>query len=248
MIAVEKGGGRVRPLIGLTTYGIAHAEGYTVPAEYVQSVHRADGIPLLLPPVGVDSIRRTMETIQGLILIGGGDIDPARYGGAPHASVYNVDPARDAFECTLAEEALGSRMPILAICRGLQVLNVVLGGTLHRHLPETFGNTIVHRLPERKTTRHDVSVDADAQIATAMGGVRKSVVSWHHQAIDRLGKGLFPVARSDDGVIEAVALEGRPNLLAVQWHPELSAADDPAQQALFNRLVALSVSDRTGSV
>lgn len=248
MIAVEKDGGRVQPIIGLTMYGIAHAEGYTVPAEYVQGVHRAGGIPLLLPPVAVDSVSRLLEMIQGLVLIGGGDIDPARYGAAPHASIYSVDPARDAFECEMAVQAMRRRMPMLAICRGLQVLNVVLGGTLHRHLPEAFGDAVVHRLPERKTTRHDVTVDADAQIATVMGGVRVSVVSWHHQAIDRLGKGLRPVSRADDGVIEAVELEGRPNLLAVQWHPELSAADDPAQQALFNRLVALSISDRPGPV
>lgn len=228
------------PIIGLSTYGIAHSEGFTIPAEYVQAVLRAGGLPLLLPTAAVDAVGLWLDRIQGLVLIGGGDMDPAHYGAAPHDTIYNVDADRDACEFDLARIALAQQLPLLAICRGMQVVNVVLGGTLHRHLPEVFGETVAHRLPPRETARHPVTINSDAHIARAMGGTRVATVSWHHQAVDRLGTGLHPVAWAEDGVIEAVELDGNPNLLAVQWHPELSAADDPAQQGLFDRLVALA--------
>ena len=228
------------PIIGLSTYGIAHSEGFTIPAEYVQAVLRAGGLPLLLPTAAVDAVGLWLDRIQGLVLIGGGDMDPAHYGAAPHDTIYNIDADRDACEFNLARHALAQQLPVLAICRGMQVVNVVLGGTLHRHLPEVFGETVAHRLPPRETARHPVTINGDALIARAMGSTRVATVSWHHQAVDRLGAGLRPVAWAEDGVIEAVELDGNPNLLAVQWHPELSAADDPAQQGLFDRLVALA--------
>ena len=229
-----------KPRIGLTTYGIANSPGYNIPAEYVQSVHRAGGEPLLLPPTDTGSIDCWLELIQGLVLIGGGDIDPARYGAAPHEAIYNLDDARDACELELARRVLDRRLPTLAICRGMQVVNVVLGGTLHRHLPEVVGEKILHRRPPRETIRHTVTVEADTLVAEAMQATRVDIVSWHHQAVDRLGEGLRAVAWADDGVVEAMELDGNPYLLAVQWHPELSAADDPAQQRLFDRLVVLS--------
>ncbi|MCP3951317.1 MAG: gamma-glutamyl-gamma-aminobutyrate hydrolase family protein [Desulfobacterales bacterium] len=227
-------------IIGLSTYGIAHAEGYNIPGEYVQAVYRAGGVPLLLPPVGAQPVDRWLEILQGLVLTGGGDIDPASYNGPPHETVYNIDPTRDSCEFALARRALERRLPTLAICRGMQVVNVLLGGTLHPHLPEAFGEKVAHRKPPRLTTRHAVEVDKEAQIAAAMGSIRVDIVSWHHQAVDRLGAGLRPVAWSADRLIEAVELADHPNLLAVQWHPELSAADDPTQQALFDRLVVLA--------
>ena len=229
-----------RPVIGLSTYGVAHSEGFNIPGAYVQSVLRAGGLPLLLPTAAVDDIAPWLDRVQALILIGGGDIDPASYGAAPHDTIYNLDKDRDACEFALARGALERRMPLLAICRGMQVVNVVLGGTLHRHLPEIYGEKVAHRLPPRETTRHPVDVAADALVAGAMGGKRVDTVSWHHQAVDRLGQGLYPVAWAEDGVVEAMELEGNPNLLAVQWHPELSAAEDPAQQGLFDRLIVLA--------
>ena len=229
-----------RPIIGLSTYGVAHSEGFTIPAEYVQSILRAGGLPLLLPTAAVDPVDPWLERIQGLVLIGGGDIDPSRYGAAFHETIYNLDDDRDACELALAERALERQMPTLAICRGMQVVNVVLGGTLHRHLPDVFGDKVTHRLPPRETVRHPVDIAADAHIVQAVGRTRIMTVSWHHQAVERLGEGLRPVAWAEDGVVEAVELAGNPALLAVQWHPELSAAEDPAQQGLFNRLVALA--------
>lgn len=239
-MATVPGATRSQPVIGLSTYGIAHSDGFTIPAEYVQSLLRAGGLPLLLPTAAVDPVDSWLDRIQGLILIGGGDIDPARYGAATHETIYNLDVDRDACELALATAALKRRLPILAICRGMQVVNVVLGGTLHRHLPEAFGEKVAHRLPPRETARHPVDIAGDAHIVKAVGDTRVMTVSWHHQAVERLGKGLRPVAWAEDGVIEAMELDGNPNLLAVQWHPELSAAEDPAQQGLFDRLVTLA--------
>lgn len=231
---------RTPPIIGLSTYGFAHSEGFTIPAEYVQSILRAGGLPLLLPTAAVDPVDPWLERIQGLVLIGGGDIDPARYGAAFHETIYNLDEDRDACELALTKRALERQMPTLAICRGMQVVNVVLGGTLHRHLPDVFGDRVAHRLPPRETARHPVDIAADAHIVQALGTPRVMTVSWHHQAVARLGEGLRPVAWAEDGVVEAVELDGNPALLAVQWHPELSAAEDPAQQGLFDRLVTLA--------
>ena len=238
------GGTAPRAIIGLSTYGIAHSEGFNIPAQYVQSILRAGGLPLLLPTAAVDPVDPWIERIQGLVLIGGGDIDPSRYGAASHETIYNLDDDRDACELALATGALQRRLPLLAICRGMQVVNVVLGGTLHRHLPEVFGDKVAHRRPPRETTQHPVDIASDTQIARAVGTTGVMAVSWHHQAVDRLGEGLRPVAWAEDGVIEAVELDGNPNLLAVQWHPELSAAEDPAQQGLFDRLVMLATGAR----
>jgi putative glutamine amidotransferase len=229
-----------RPIIGLSTYGIAHSDGFNIPAEYVQAILRAGGMPLLLPTAAVDPVDAWLEKVQGLVLIGGGDIDPACYGALPHETIYNLDSDRDACEFALARGALERRLPLLAICRGMQVVNVVLGGTLHRHLPEIFGEKVAHRLPPRETTRHPVDIEADAHLVRAMGGTRVMAVSWHHQAVDRLGEGLRPVAWAEDGVVEAIEHEDNPNFLAVQWHPELSAAADPAQQGLFDRLTDMA--------
>lgn len=227
-------------LIGLTTYGIANAPGYNIPAEYVLAIQRAGGVPLLLPPAGEAAIEGWLSVIRGLVLIGGGDIDPACYDAASHETIYNLDGTRDACEFALARRAIDMRLPTLAICRGMQVVNVVLGGTLHRHLPDVVGETVPHRLPPRETVRHPVRVNAGTHVAKAMGSTRVEIVSWHHQAVDRLGEGLDAIAWSEDGVVEAMELEGNPNLLAVQWHPELSAAQDPTQQRLFDRLVVLA--------
>jgi len=237
------GSGKLQPVIGLSTYGIAHSEGFNIPAEYVQAVLRAGGLPLLLPTAAVHPVEPWLDRIQGLVLIGGGDIDPARYGAASHETIYNLDAERDVCELALASSALKRRMPMLAICRGMQVVNVVLGGTLHRHLPDVFGDKVAHRLPPRETALHAVDVAAEAQIIRAVGTTRVMTVSWHHQAVERLGEGLRPVAWAEDGVIEAMELDGNPNLIAVQWHPELSAAEDPAQQGLFDRLVMLAGGD-----
>jgi putative glutamine amidotransferase len=234
------------PLIGITTYG-RDAEGrFALPVEYVEAVRRGGGVPVLLPP-GEASVEELIERLDGFVLAGGGDVDPARYGGdVEHPKVDRVDPERDAFELALARAVVERRIPALSICRGCQVMNVALGGTLHEHLPDAVGESIAHR-PEAQDSdkddaavriRHAVEVEGGSRLADLMGTIRPSPVSWHHQAPNRVASALRVTARADDGTIEALELPEHPWLIAVQWHPEMSAAEDAEQQRIFDGLVA----------
>lgn len=226
-----------QPLIGLTTYGRNQAGRHELPAEYSEAVFRAGAIPVMLPPIDGDALAAAwLDRLDGVILTGGGDLDPSLYDGTPHHTIYNLDPARDASEAAVTRAALRRTVPLLAICRGLQVLNVVLGGTLYEHLPDAVGEQVAHRLPPRETALHRVQVDAGTRLAEILGVAQTEVVSWHHQGIRMLGSGLKPTAYAPDGVIEAVELPEHPWCIAVQWHPELSAAEDPVQQRLFDAL------------
>lgn len=229
-----------KPIIGLTSYGTVERPDYRVPAEYVQSVVRAGGVPLVLPSVSDEFAGRWLELLDGLVLIGGGDLDPVHYRGRNHETVYNVDAARDAAELRLTRLALERHFPTLAVCRGLQLVNTVLGGTLHAHIPDAYGETVRHRAPPRQPIPHEITLEPASRLAGRLGCTLIVAASWHHQSIDRLGDGLRAVAWAPDGVIEAAELPDNPNLIAVQWHPELTAAEDPAQQALFDALVALA--------
>ena len=225
------------PLIGLTTYGRGENNRYSLPAEYVDAVRRAGGIPVLMPP-GEQAPDDWLESLDGLILSGGGDIDPARYGGSQHETLYNIDHERDAFEFALVEQALARQVPLLCICRGMQVLNIHLGGTLYEHLPDAYGEAVAHRAPPREPTPHALRLVAGTRLAGLLGREEAEAASWHHQAVKALGRGLVPAAHAPDGLVEALELPGHPWLLAVQWHPELTAASDPLQQGLFDALVA----------
>lgn len=225
-----------RALIGVTTYGRNAEDHFHLPAEYVDSVRRAGGSVALLPP-GEDELDGWLARVDGVILAGGGDIDPSRYGGVGHETLYMVDAERDRTEFELVTRMLAAGLPTLAICRGAQVLNVVLGGTLHAHLPDVVGDAVAHRAPPREPTPHPVSVDAESKLAGVLGECRFEAASWHHQAIDRVAPGLRVVARASDGTVEAVEMATHPWLVAVQWHPELTAGDDPVQQRLFDALV-----------
>lgn len=228
-----------KPVIGLTTYPPGPGHGHHTPENYVNAVLRAGGLPVLLPHVGSDGVAAWLEKLDGLVLIGGGDIDPARYDGGDHDTIYSLNPLRDETELALARAALANRLPTLAICRGLQLVNTVLGGTLHLHLPDVVGEETLHRAPPREPINHDITVAPDSDLASLIGELSESS-SWHHQAIDKLGDGLRAVAWAPDGVIEAVELDGMPQLIAVQWHPEISAAHDSRQQSLFDHLVTLA--------
>ena len=231
-----------QPLIGLTTYGRNQGGRHELPADYSEAVVRAGGIPVLLPPVGGDALAGAwLDRLDAVILTGGGDLDPATYDGTPHPTIYNLDAARDRAELAVARAAVAGTKPVLAICRGLQVLNVVLGGTLYEHLPDVVGEQVAHRLPPRETTTHPVNITADTHLARIMGVTRAETVSWHHQGIRSLGRGLVATAFAPDGVIEAVELPAHPWCIAVQWHPELSAASDPLQQRLFDAVASAAV-------
>ncbi len=226
----------ITPIIGITTYGRNAAAEFTLQAVYVDAVRRAGGIPILLPP-GETRCDRILQLVDGLILAGGGDIDPAIYGGDSHPAIYSVDAERDEFELSLAETVMAEGFPVLGICRGMQVLGVVSGGNLISHVPDRFGDDILHRLDNpRRPTSHTVEVNAQSRLAEVLKVTKTEVTSWHHQAVQSVSNGWSPVAFAPDGVIEAIEHQEHPWAVAVQWHPELSA-HCPAQKSLFHALV-----------
>ena len=183
---------------------------------------------VLLPPQPVDRAiaARVLDSLDGLIITGGKDVDPARYGQQPHATTDEPRRDRDAWEDALLEGAIDRGLPFLGICRGLQVLNVARGGTLHQHLPDVIGSTR-YNAGYGRFTENEVEVHAGTRVGDLLDDAAAlSVHSYHHQAIDELGEGLAVSARSDDGTIQAVEVEGAPFGVAVQWHPEEDAAED----------------------
>lgn len=231
----------MRPLIGISSYGRAgERQTFSVPCEYVDVVRAAGGVPVILPPVDGE-IPEGLDAVQGLILPGGGDVDPAHYGGGHHDAVYGISAERDRFELTLAKAALARpRLPILCVCRGMQLLNVALGGDLVPHIPDRYGERIPHRGPQLKPIPHAVRLAEGSRLASVLSTDDLMVQSIHHQAVNRLGAGLRAVAWSEDGVVEAIESEHHDFVVAVQWHPELEALGDPRPLRLFEALVASS--------
>jgi putative glutamine amidotransferase len=208
--------------------------GHAVPERYVEAIRRAGARSLILAP-GDEWTAEDLERFDGMLLLGGGDVDPARYDGATHEHIYGVEPDRDALEIALVRDVVGTGLPLLAICRGLQVLNVALGGTLHPHVPDLPG-AIDHGVPGGgSATVHDVRLAPGSRTAAAAGRYELASSSHHHQAVDRLGAGLVPVGWTEDELVEAVEHEAG-WVVGVQWHPEHTAADDRAQQGLFDAL------------
>ena len=225
-----------KPIVGLTTYPASATHGWHTPVLYVEAVLRAGGVPMMLSGQCPDCAERWLDVVDAVVLIGGGDINPAEFGSTGHETIYNLSAERDAMELALMRALLVRPKPVLAICRGMQILNTVLGGTLHVHLPDVVGESVLHRAPPRDPISHGIQVAADSELAKVIGE-QVHTASWHHQAIQQLGKGLKAVAWAPDGVIEAVELEGRQDLLAVQWHPEITAAEDDGQQRMFDWLI-----------
>ena len=225
------------PRIGITMYGRNDAGEFPIPANYVEAVLRADGLPLVIPP-GDLNLDATYASVDALVFAGGGDIDPARYGGESHDAIYKIDHDRDELELSLAGKALDEGMPILAICRGVQVITVALGGTLHAHVPDRFGEDVTHRAPPLDPIPHPIRIAQDSRVAAVLGATACEPMSWHHQAVDRLPDSFRPVAWAPDDVVEAIESPDYPNLLALQWHPEVTAHKDPQQQRVFDWVVA----------
>jgi gamma-glutamyl-gamma-aminobutyrate hydrolase PuuD len=221
-----------RPVIGVTCY--VEPAKFTVwdmtaallPYMYVEHIEKAGGQPVIRPPAGDPS--GLVERLDGLIIAGGGDIDPDRYGSRSHEKTGYIRKFRDESEFTLVREAIDARLPFLGICRGLQVLNVARDGTLHQHLPDVVGHTAHSPAPG---VFGRVPVRLSPALATIYGAAEVTPAHYHHQAIERLGDGLTVTAQADDGTIEAVELDGHPFALAVQWHPEADE-DGPLFRAL----------------
>lgn len=212
----------------------------TLNRHYVESVVRAGGLPLLLPVFDDPSLAAdTLDAVDALILTGGTDVDPALYGQPRHPSVTAVDPLRDRWEAALLAEARRRRMPVLAICRGCQIVNVALGGTLHQDLPSQKPSPIRHVGAEGSMSvlTHGIRITAAESRLARVFGPRVEVNSFHHQAVDTLAPGLTATAWSDDGVLEAFEAPGDDFLVGVQFHPEALTGPYPAFTGLFRALL-----------
>jgi putative glutamine amidotransferase len=241
---------RYRPLIAVVAYHLGDDRvarwpegGYGVPSLYVEALYRARARPVIVPPGypgGPDDI---LDPFDALLVIGGGDVEPALYGGTSTPHLYGIEPDRDRSEIELLHTADGLAMPTLCICRGMQVMNVAFGGTLHPHLPDLPG-LIEHGVPiEGSQTIHEVVPSPGSRLASVTKSGSLAAASHHHQGVDRVGEWLEVTGRSSDGLVEAIEriVPDRENpqatwMIGVQWHPEETAAADPVQQSLFDAL------------
>jgi putative glutamine amidotransferase len=233
----------MKPLIGVTTSELRPSNAGTLRRHgepphpemalgmtYLRAIEEAGGMPVVLPPLG--DAAAYLDRLDGVCLSGGPDLDPDVYGASErHAELGPTEPGLDAFELELAREADARGLPILGICRGAQALNVAHGGTLHQHMPG-------HRQTEPATaTTHTVHVEPDSRLARAVGTGLLRVNSFHHQAVDVLGRGLRAVAHAPDGIVEGIEAPGPRLVLGVQWHAE-GLLDQPRHRALFEQLVS----------
>ena len=248
----------MQPTIALTTYGryekdlatVYHKYQFSVPAPYIDAIRRAGGLPLLLPP-GEEDWDTLLSSVDGILVTGGADISPAIYGGDnDHAALTRLDPERDQSELTLIRTLVANAeprirtMPLLCVCRGMQVLNVALGGSLYEHVAEIRGQDI-HRGASGGWSTHAIDVLSSSLAATAMETTTISTHSGHHQAIKDVAPGLTISATAPDGIIEAVEHEELPWVLGVQWHPESTAHTDPTQQRLFDAFTGAAAAHKS---
>jgi len=238
----------MKPRIGITVSLTIHDERAVEALEraYVDAVLRAGGVPLVLPACDPADVEAIAGCLDGILLSGGGDVDPARYGAPPSPEVAGVEPDRDAWELALVGYALRVGLPILGTCRGAQVLNVAMGGTLVAHLPAVTSPQHCQRDRWAEAV-HDVSVQRASTLCSVVGLDVLGVNSLHHQAVDQVGMGLRAVGWADDGVIEAVEGLGSTPVLGVQWHPELLPGFE-SHAALFGWLVEMASRFRAGAV
>jgi putative glutamine amidotransferase len=219
-----------RPVIGICTplerarWGVWDLQAFLLPRNYVDAVHRAGAMALLLAPdpALVEDPDEILDRIDGLMLAGGADLDPSMYGAAPHPLTIGSVPERDVFEVALMRRALERDLPVLGICRGMQVMNVACGGTLHQHLPELLGHEEHRRvLGSFDGADHDVRLEPGSLAARAAGETLHATKSHHHQGVDRVGEGLEVTGRAVlDDLPEALEIPGQTFALGVQWHPE----------------------------
>jgi putative glutamine amidotransferase len=231
------------PLVGITTsitVGAVPERAY-VNGAYIRAVQEAGGIPVLLTPHFTPEVQAALwQRLDGLVLTGGGDIAPGRFGEARHPTVDEVSPARDELEIDLTRRAVADAVPLFAICRGIQVLNVALGGRLVQDLPSEWPNALSHsQTAPRHQPTHAVKVMGEGtHLGRLLGTLELDVNSMHHQAIKQLGEGLREVAWAPDGVVEGVEMPGDDRfVLGVQWHPEELVAHDQAARNLFTAIV-----------
>jgi putative glutamine amidotransferase len=230
----------MRPLVGVTIGNDHRRQShFSLRKDYVRAVEAAGGLPVVLAPGRPEDAPELLGRLQGLVLSGGEDVDPAHYGETAHKTVTDVAPDRDVFELALVREAVRRDVPTLAICRGQQVLNVALGGTLIQDIPSSVAGAADHD-PERERWEltHEVRLLAGSRLRQVLGEDRVAVNSFHHQAVKDLGEGLVATAWAvEDGLVEGLEASGRRFVVAVQWHPESLWDRRPGFQPLFEALV-----------
>ena len=232
-----------QPLIALIATRQTHlkrAPTYEIPQAYLDAILTAGGLPILLPTsLPITALPELVNRFDGFVLSGGGDVDPALYGGHLDATVHSIDPERDAFECALIPLVLEADKPLLAICRGAQILNVALGGSLYEDIPSALPAALRHdwypNIP-RDYLAHTVEIEQGSRLAEILGTRKLRTNSLHHQAIRQPAPALEVVAYAEDGIIEAMELAGKRFAIGVQWHPEC-LPEEPAMQRLFSEFV-----------
>jgi len=226
-----------RPVVGITTYvtpahwGYWDLEAALIPFDYVKAVENAGGRPLLVPPA-LDGVEETLDALDAIVFTGGSDVDPELYGEEAHPQTVGIHRLRDDAELGLLRAALDRDMPVLGICRGIQVLNVGMGGDLHQHVPELVGHEGHKNDPPGQFLAHEVAIEPKTRLADMLGE-RTTVMSHHHQGVNRIAPGLVESAHADDGLVEAVEAPEKRFAVGVLWHPE--AGQDAR---LFETLVA----------
>jgi putative glutamine amidotransferase len=211
----------MKPVIGVTSSYDWDRDNYILPASYIESIIVCGGLPILLPPTTTMDSEESIALLDGIMLTGGVDVDPSLYGEPPMPALGKIDPLRDGYELYLTREAIEHKKPLLAICRGIQVLNVALGGTLYQDLYTQVDGSLKHsQMAPRYYPTHKVKILKGSELFEIFGKNEIGVNSFHHQGIKTLGKGLNANAWSEDGLIEGVENQDENFVLGVQWHPE----------------------------
>jgi putative glutamine amidotransferase len=236
-----------RPLIGITAFETKyihppHSPLYATGQRYVRAIEDAGGLPVIMSPaLSNDTLGSIFARLDGLLLSGGGDIDPSIYGEEAHSTIWGLDMNRDRAELAMARWAADTRKPILCICRGIQVLNVALGGSLVQDIASMVPDALTHMFDEKDTPRekttHPVHVAPDSLLSQLLQADEAAVNSWHHQSLKRVANDLKVVAKAPDGIVEAVELAGHRFALGVQWHPEWLYQQQPEMARLFTGLI-----------
>jgi len=234
------------PLIGITgsvsqSPDVLRRPVFVLGQSYVRAVQAAGGVPVIVPPIlGESQLRELFVRLDGLLLSGGGDIDPALFGESQHPATRGINIERDSVELMLARWSLAEDKPLLAICRGIQVMNVALGGTLVQDIPAQIPGALKHHCDDeapRNFIAHTVRVDAGTRLASILGKIEFGVNSWHHQSCRAPGRGMIYTAWAPDGVVEGAEVPGHRFAIAVQWHPEEMFEERPDMLALFQALI-----------
>lgn len=248
----EPSGGNGKPVIGITCGHTFEGSGrFYVNEPYVRCIEAVGGLPFLIPCLNADEdVRRLMEHVDGILLPGGVDVDPVHFGEEPIPALGDVDPTWDHLELCAARLALRWDLPILGICRGIQMLNIAAGGTLYQDIPSQFKGEILQHTQEapRWYPTHGVHIEPDTLLEQLLGSGEMRVNSFHHQAVKVLAPGFSATARSHDGIIEAMESQSHAFACGVQWHPEHMVAHYPKQLELFRRFIGAAAQRREGEV